>query len=449
MAEDFILPDLGEGIHEAQIIQLLVKEGDVVEADQPLMEVETDKAAVEIPSPQAGKILSIHVEAGQTVNVGDVMVTFAVDGEAAAPAREEVGTEVAAAAPAAPTVPAAAPAATPPTPVAPVATPPVSGAPSAVASPAKAGKPAKVAASPAVRRRAKELGIDLVTIPGTGLGGRITKDDLERAAAAAKPAPTAPTTAPAPLPAVAMPEGIALPDFTKWGPIRREPIPQIRKTIANQMVRSEAVNVHVTHHDLADIEMLEQLRKDHNARKRDNDPKLTMLPFVIKAIHAAMKRYPQFNSSFDHANHEIIYKDYYHFGVAVDTPRGLIVPVIREVDRKSIRELAAELIEIGEKTRQVRFTIDELRGGTFTISNIGPLGGIVATPIINYPEVAILGLGKAEMKPVVVNGKVVARYMLPLNLSFDHRIIDGADAARFVSEIKGYLEVPGRLLLED
>ena len=162
-----------------------------------------------------------------------------------------------------------------------------------------------------------------------------------------------------------------------------------------------------------------------------------------------MKQYPALNSSFDHVNNEIIYKDYYHFGIAVDTPRGLIVPVIRDVDRKSIRALATELIEIGEKARQTSFTIDELRGGTFTITNIGSLGGIVSTPIINYPEVAILGLGQAEMKAVVVGGKVVARYTLPLNLSFDHRVIDGADAARFVGEIKGYLEVPGRLLLED
>ncbi|MCH8054463.1 MAG: 2-oxo acid dehydrogenase subunit E2 [Planctomycetes bacterium] len=240
-----------------------------------------------------------------------------------------------------------------------------------------------------------------------------------------------------------------LPDFSKWGPIRREPISQIRKTISTHMARSEAMNVHVMHHDLADVEMLEQLRKDHNLRKQESDPKLTLLPFVMKAVHAAMRRYPMFNASFDHARNEIIYKDYFHYGIAVDTPRGLIVPVIRDVDRKSIRALATELIEIGEKTRESNFKIDELRGGSFTITNIGSLGGIVSTPIINYPEVAILGLGKAEMKAVVVNGEVVARYTLPLNLSFDHRATDGADAARFVGEIKSYLEVPGRLLLED
>ena len=438
MAEQFILPDLGEGIHEAQIVSILVHEGDVVQEDQPLMEVETDKAAVEIPSPLAGKIVSIHVQAGQTVNVGDVMVTFGNDAEAA---------------PAAP--PKAPPRAAPP----PRTAPPTAAAPAVrsagaahadAASPAKAGKPAKVAASPAVRRRAKELGIDLATMQGTGPGGRVTQADLDGAASGQPPAPAAAQAAAAQsAPAVTMPADSELPDFSKWGPIRREPISQIRKTISNHMARSEAMNVHVMHHDLADVEMLEQLRKDHNLRKQESDPKLTLLPFVIKAVHAAMRRYPMFNASFDHARNEMIYKDYFHYGIAVDTPRGLIVPVIRDVDRKSIRALATELIEIGAKIRESNFKIDELRGGSFTITNIGSLGGIVSTPIINYPEVAILGLGKAEMKAVVVNGEVVARYTLPLNLSFDHRATDGADAARFVGEIKSYLEVPGRLLLED
>ena len=438
MAEQFILPDLGEGIHEAQIVNILVHEGDVIQEDQPLMEVETDKAAVEIPSPLAGKIVTIHVQAGQTVNVGDVMVTFGNDAEAA---------------PAAP--PKAPPRAAPP----PRTAPPTAAAPAVrsagaahadAASPAKAGKPAKVAASPAVRRRAKELGIDLATMQGTGPGGRVTQADLDGAASGQPPAPAAAQAAAAQsAPAVTMPADSELPDFSKWGPIRREPISQIRKTISNHMARSEAMNVHVMHHDLADVEMLENLRKDHNLHKREGDPKLTLLPFVIKAVHAAMRRYPMFNASFDHARNEMIYKDYFHYGIAVDTPRGLIVPVIRDVDRKSIRALATELIEIGAKIRESNFKIDELRGGSFTITNIGSLGGIVSTPIINYPEVAILGLGKAEMKAVVVNGEVVARYTLPLNLSFDHRATDGADAARFVGEIKSYLEVPGRLLLED
>ncbi len=434
MAEQFILPDLGEGIHEAQIVNILVHEGDVIEADQPLMEVETDKAAVEIPSPLAGKVATIHVQAGQTVFVGDVMVTF--------------GNETSAAAPAAP--PKAPPKATPSQ-----AAVPAARSSAAAASPAKAGRPAKVAASPAVRRRAKELGIDLATVPATGPGGRVTTADLEGAASGGAPAPARPAPAaaraatPRPAPAVSMAADSELPDFSKWGPIRREPVSQMRKTISKQMARSEAINVHVTHHDLADVEMLENLRKDHNLRKQDGDPKLTLLPFVIKAVHAAMRRYPIFNASFDHARNEVIFKDYFHYGIAVDTPRGLIVPVIRDVDRKSIRALAIELIEIGQKAQASSFKIDELRGGSFTITNIGSLGGIMATPIINYPEVAILGLGKAEMKAVVVGGEIVARYTLPLNLSFDHRATDGADAARFVSEIKSYLEVPGRLLLED
>ncbi len=445
---DFVLPDLGEGIHEAQIIQVLIREGDTVESDQPLMEVETDKAAVEIPSPHSGKVTKVHVHEGQTVNVGDVMVSFGSDQAAAEPAEPQTGESDRPARAGKPTAAAkkneAASAAGESAPE------PRSAAPRPEPAAALTGRPAKVAASPAVRRRAKELGVDLAAIPGSGPGGRVTRDDLEQAAGGggARPA-TQPSAAGAAARAATLPAGSDLPDFTKWGPIRREPISQTRKTIANQMVRSEASNVHVTHHDLADIEMLEQLRKDHNARRAESDPKLTLLPFVIKAIHAAMRRYPQFNGSFDQSNNEMIYKDYFHFGIAVDTPRGLVVPVLRDVDRTSIRDLAVALAALGEKARTPSFGIDELRGGTFTITNIGSLGGIVSTPIINYPEVAILGLGKAAMQPVVRGGDIVARYLLPLNLSFDHRIIDGADAARFMSDIKGYLEVPGRLLLED
>ncbi len=429
MAEEFLLPDLGEGIHEAQIIQILVKEGDSVSEDQPLMEVETDKAAVEIPSPHSGKIGKIHVDAGQTVNVGAVLVTFGDGAAAAAPAPARSAPASPPAAAPAPTTVAAAPAAT---------------------SPARSGTPARVAASPVVRRLAKERGIDLATIQGSGPGGRITRGDLDgtggSASAATRPAAAAAVSTPS---TVSMPPDSDLPDFTKWGSIRREAIPQIRKAISNQMVRSEAINVHVTHHDMADITMLDQLRKDHNSRRSENDPKLTLLPFVLKACCAAMRHYPVFNASFDHKANEIIYKEYFNFGIAVDTPRGLIVPVIRDVDRKSIRELAGELTQLGERAREGNFAIEDLRGGTFTLTNIGSLGGLVSTPIINYPEVAILGLGKADMKPVVRNGEIVARYMLPMNMSFDHRVIDGADAARFCSEVMGYLEVPGRLLLED
>lgn len=425
MADVFELPDLGEGIHEAQIIQMLVNEGDVVEQDQPLMEVETDKAAVEIPSPHSGKINKIHVAAGETVNVGDTLISFGENGAAvvAKPAAKSAPSPK----------PAAAKAAAP--------------APSA---PALSGRPAKVAASPVVRRLAKERGIDLATITGTGKGGRITREDLESGGSAGTAPRPAARTSPAPAPStVSMPAGTELPDFTKYGPIRREAIPQIRKTIAHHMVQSEAINVHVTHHDMVDITMLEQLRKDHNGSRAEGDPKLTLLPFVLKAVCAAMRKFPVFNSSFDHVNNEIIYKDFFNFGIAVDTPRGLIVPVVRGVDTKSIRDIATELIGLGGQARDASFGIEDLRGGTFTITNIGSLGGLVSTPIINYPEVAILGLGKADMKPVVRDGAVVARYMLPINMSFDHRVIDGADAARFCSDVMGYLEVPGRLLLEE
>lgn len=427
MAGQFLLPDLGEGIHEAQIIRVLVKAGDEVTIDQPLMEVETDKAAVEIPSPYAGLVTKVHVEEGQTVNVGVALVTF--DDAGAAAEQPVVVAQPQAPAPPGQPVPRAA----------------ATGG-MAEPAPAKTGRPAKVAASPAVRRLAKERGIDLASITGSGSGGRVTRQDIEDASAGVA-APVAPTASPAP--AGAMPPVTDLPDFSQWGPIRVEPISLIRKTIANHMVRSEATNVHVTHHDMADIQMLEQLRKDYNGRLREGEARLTLLPFVIKAAYAAMRQYPVFNSSFDHAGQAIVYKDYHHFGIAVDTPRGLVVPVIRDVDKKSMRELAEELAALGQKARDTSFKIEELRGGTFTITNIGSLGGIVSTPIINYPEVAILGLGKADMRAVVRDGAVVARYIIPLNLSFDHRVIDGADAARFATEVIRYLEVPGRLLLEE
>lgn len=451
MPQDFTLPDLGEGIHEAQVISVSVQEGQEVQQDDVLLEVETDKAAVEIPSPRAGRILKVHARPGQTIKVGDPLVTFA-DGEqapsGAPPAEAEraaaaseaaaptpsTATAVAepppapARAPAAPTVeaPKERPAAPAPTPVGEFVHPP--------------DRP--VPASPAIRRLARERGIDLRRVPGTGPGGRITREDFERYVAGLGAAPEA-----AAAPAMAAPGAEPLPDFSRWGPVRREPLTQIRKTIANAMTRSYTTAVHVTHGDVCDVTQLEALRRDHNAARGEDEPKLTLLPFVIKAVVQALREYPKFNSSFDHQRGEIIYKDYYHIGIAVDTPRGLVVPVLRDADRKSIPQIAAELKDMADKTREAKFAIEDLRGGTFTITNIGALGGMFFTPIINYPEVAILGLGRAAPQAVVCNGSIEARTMMPVCLTFDHRVCDGAEAARFTNRVIELLEHPMKLLL--
>lgn len=424
MSRDFLLPDLGEGIAEAQIVRVLVKPGDRIEEDQYLMEVETDKAAVEIPSPYAGVLATVHVKEGQTVAVGQPIVTFddgAPAGKAAAPA------------------PAAKAA---PTPGAPVAS-----APSI--APAKT----TAAAAPAVRKLARELNVNIDTIAGTGPGGRVTKEDVEAAASgrgAAAPASISPATggpvvqhrpqAPAgPAPGIA--------DADKWGPVRRVPLSQIRKTIATQMARSAYTIPHVTHCDEADITELEKLRKQLNGAT-GGDPKLTVLTFVIRALCIALRKHPIFNASFDDQGGQIIYKDYINLGIAVDTERGLIVPVIRNADQLNLRGIADALRSIADRVRTNQFGIEDLRGGTFTLTNVGALGGTFSTPIINYPEVAILGLGRSKAVPVLRNGQLAEALTLPINVSFDHRATDGANAARFTRDVISLLELPGRFLIE-
>ena len=429
MPREFVLPDLGEGIAEAQIIRVMVKAGDRVARDQYLMEVETDKAAVEIPSPFEGVANAIHVKEGQTVNVGTVIVTFDNGSAAPVPAKAHH---------AAPAPPA------PPAPTVPAMTP-------------TGGKTA-AAAAPAVRKLARELGVDIYSIVGTGPGGRVTKEDVERAAA--RPTAPAATSAAAPRP---MPAGQTAPPPTrepvlraplpgtpeqdKWGRIYKEPINQIRKTISNQMKRSAYTAVHVTHSDEADVTELDRVRREIN-EATGNDPKLTFMTFIIKATCLALRKYPIFNSSFDEENGFIVYKDYVNLGVAVDTERGLIVPVVRDADRLSLRGIAAALRGIADRVRANQFAIDDLRGGTFTITNVGALGGTFSTPIINYPEVAILGLGRTKKVPALRNGQLAEALMLPLNLSFDHRATDGANAARFAGEIMSYLQTPAKFLLD-
>ena len=470
MAQDFKLPDLGEGIHEAQIINVLVKEGDTVSKDQNIMEVETDKAAVELPVPYAGVISSLNVKAGDTVKVGQVLLSVDSAGKTAPAANIEA--PVAKAAPA-----ATRPAAAPQRPreevaAAPVARreQPVAEAPPRPAAEAPRTGSGPIPAAPAVRRMAREMNIDLHGVHGTGPGGRIVKEDVERynlqnqddgrsaarapaarpaaqPAAEARPARTEAPAASLPPGAMPMLGAEPLPDFSQWGPVRREKISQMRKAIARQMVRAYLMIPAVTHGDEVDVTDLETFRKEQGEMFAEKGAKLTLTAFMLKAVAGALQQFPQFNSSFDDASGEIVYKDYYHIGVAVDTPRGLMVPVLRDVDRKGLVRISKEMKDIADRAREFKVPVEELRGGTFTVTNVGSLGGTMSTPMINYPEVAILGMGKLEAKPVVRKGEIVIRKMLPLFLTFDHRAVDGADAARFIRTIMSFLENPLNLLL--
>ena len=418
MPREFRLPDLGEGLIEAEVVRVLVSEGDLVSEDQVIIEVETDKAQVELPSPVAGRVAKIHVKRGEAVKVGAVLVTF--DGVEAEPAL-----------------------ATSPS------TPPIAaGEQTAPAlAPARRGP---VAATPATRRLARELGIDLAALRGTGPGGRIAEADVRAAAKGMAAAPPTVAEVAAEAEELARPlappgaELAQLPRFEQWGPVEREPIRSVRRRTAERMTLAWALIPHVTHFDQADITDLEGVRR----RQEAVAPGLTLTVFLLKAAALALQSHPRFNASLDHERGELILKRYYHLGVAVDSERGLIVPVIRDVDKKRIPELAGELAALVERTRAGRATIEDLRGGTFTVTNVGRLGGTGATPVVNYPEVAILGVARARELAVVRNGQIVPRLILPLSLSFDHRVLDGADAARFMADVVRLLEDPERLLLQ-
>jgi len=392
MPREFRLPDLGEGLIEAEVVRVLVSEGDLVSEDQVIIEVETDKAQVELPSPVAGRVAKIHVKRGEAVKVGAVLVTF--DGVEAEPAL-----------------------ATSPS------TPPIAaGEQTAPAlAPARRGP---VAATPATRRLARELGIDLAALRGTGPGGRIAEADVRAAAKGMAAAPPTVAEVAAEAEELARPlappgaELAQLPRFEQWGPVEREPIRSVRRRTAERMTLAWALIPHVTHFDQADITDLEGVRR----RQEAVAPGLTLTVFLLKAAALALQSHPRFNASLDHERGELILKRYYHLGVAV-----------------------AALVE---RTRAGRATIEDLRGGTFTVTNVGRLGGTGATPVVNYPEVAILGVARARELAVVRNGQIVPRLILPLALSFDHRVLDGADAARFMADVVRLLEDPERLLLQ-
>jgi pyruvate dehydrogenase E2 component (dihydrolipoamide acetyltransferase) len=437
MPRPFVLPDLGEGLTEAEIVKVLVHEGDVIREDAPLIEVETDKAQVEIPSPMSGRVATIHVQAGQTVKVGSVLVTFDdAEGNGAraaglAPERAGLAPERAGLAP-------------------------------ERAGEAREPASSKVPATPSTRRLARELGVDLRTVTASGPGGRVTDDDVraasaggraapvnggERGGGRAPVAPAAPRGPAKPLATVGL-EIPPLPSFETWGPVARQPLSHLRRTIAERMTLSATVVPHVTHFDRADITDLDALITRNLARAKERGVTLTLTSFLLKASALALRAHPHFNASLDAAAGELVVKGYVHLGVAVAVDRGLIVPVIRDVDRKPLIEIARELAALAQRTREGKASLDDLKGGTFTVTNIGALGGTGAIPIINYPEVAILGVARGRQEPVVRDGQIVPRLLLPLSLTFDHRVADGADGARFAADIVRLLEHPDELLLE-
>jgi len=426
MAKEFKLPDLGEGIHEGEVLSVRVAVGDHVKEGEIILEVETDKAAVEIPSPYTGVVEAILVNPGDTVKVGQVMLTFA-GAEEAAPAKKEVPERKA------------------PEPVKPVE-----------AKPEPPRKEGPVPASPATRRLARELGVDLRRVPPTGPGGLVTAEDVKAfAGRKEKIGEAPPVVVPGEKPQEARPFAPAapkLPDFSKWGPIERVPLRSIRKATAKQMALARSQIPHVSNHDVADMTKLEAFQKKHKAEIAAKGGKLTHTVFALKAIATALKAFPRFNASMDTEAGEIVLKHYYHIGVAVATEDGLIVPVIRDVDRKSVAELSVEMKTLTEKTRARKVSLEELQGGTFSITNVGPMGGGQFVPIINYPQVAILGMGAAGMKPVVTGNekegyRIEPRLMMPLVLCIDHRVLDGADAIPFMRMVVGLLEDPEQLFM--
>jgi pyruvate dehydrogenase E2 component (dihydrolipoamide acetyltransferase) len=527
---EFKLPEIGENIESADVVRIMVHEGDTIAANTGVVELETEKAIVELPCPHAGKVAKIHVTKGQTIKVGQVLLTI------------EDGATVSRDPP--PSPPAAAPLSRDPKESAPaIPTPQPTVPPSAAAPPPafsrepqasngtvpfslarKSGQSPEpqspLPAGPETRRLARELGVDLARVRGTGVRGRITPEDVRAAASGAafvQPARTLSTIAPphpsplpegegtvemppedlgfapeaaemdgasmrlevdafspafphpSPLPAgegtietppdaIAIPpDAIAIPpeaaavasepNHDAFGPARRERMSRIRRTIAAQMVKSARTIPHVTNFDDADVTDLENLRKTVPESYLGPAVKLTALAFVIKSVALALREHPMVNSSLDDETEEIIYKEYVNVGVAVDTPRGLVVPVLRNADQLGMPQIAQELAALATKARAAEFALEDLRGGTFTVSNLGAVGGAYSTPIINHPEVAILLLGRSRWRVAMTDDKIERRLMMPLSLSFDHRVVDGAAAGRFLNSVIDYLQTPGKLLL--
>ena len=411
---EFRLPELGEGIESGQVIEVLVAPGDRVSVEQPLLEVETDKAAVEIPSPADGTVIEVCVSTGDTVGINQLLVR--IDGEGKKPSSEK-GTSPGAAAKE--EKPSAAEKPAPKTKTPGEKQPSSPGVPPG--SEAVAG-PLEVPAAPSVRRLARELGVGLRSVSGTGPRGRILERDVKaHAKAIIKSASSAP----------AAPQEPELPDFSRWGETATESFSTVRKLTAERLTQAWAAP-HVTQFDKAYVSRLEDLRKLNREKVAAAGGNLTVTAILVKAISQALSEFPKFNSSIHMGSSTIVYKKYINIGVAVDTERGLLVPVIRDADKKDITEISVELTDISSAAREKKLSADRLRGGTFTITNLGGIGGVFFTPILNPPEVAILGVSRSSVEPAYVQGELVGKLMLPLSLSYDHRLIDGAEAARFL-----------------
>jgi pyruvate dehydrogenase E2 component (dihydrolipoamide acetyltransferase) len=444
---EFKLPELGENISQGDLVRLMIAPGTKVSEGQPVMELETDKAVVEVPSSVGGIVKDIKVKEGEKVKVGQVI--FTLEGGASAPAetararnapvehvsgqhgarlafqaaiRAEGKTEEQALPPDQPQQSA------------PVFTMPVQ-----LGKVAGTENRQAVPAAPHVRRLAREIGIDIYEVKGTGPGGRISEDDVKGYAKAVLSAAATAAQAPPRAGHFAQPQ---LPDFAKWGKVERVSMRGVRRKTAEHLAEAWNTIPHVTQHDRADITELEQLRARFAPKAEEAGGKMTVTAIALKVCAAALKVFPQFNASIDIEKEEIVYKQYINIGVAADTDRGLLVPVIREVDKKNIVELAVELSQLSKKAREKKLTPADMEGGTFTITNLGGIGGVGFTPIVNHPEVAILGLSRSRMEPEWIHGKFEPRLILPLSLSYDHRLIDGADAARFLRWIAEAFEQP-------
>ncbi|MBI2141571.1 2-oxo acid dehydrogenase subunit E2 [Candidatus Woesearchaeota archaeon] len=431
MAYEFKFPDVGQGITEGEVVKWHVREGDAVKEDQVLVEIETDKAVVEVPSPKSGFVLKRHGSSeGQKINVGDVIVVIGQKGERYVPGK---AADVTAA----------------------TAEKALKTAEKKDAGAVVGSLPGSMAdiekgifAMPAVRRLAAELKVDLSKVKGTGPSGRVTEDDVRKVAGVpVAAAATAEKAAAKGEKAGEEPQMKVTKKYDLWGFVRREPFKGVRKATAEKMALSASKTAAVTNFDEADITVLAELREKEKAAAEKKGIKLTFLSFVIKAVFEALKKpeHSIVNSSLDEANQEIVIKDYYNIGFAVATEAGLVVPVIKRVEQKTVLAIAKEVGGLAEKARSRMLDLADMMGGTFTISNIGSIGGTFFTPIINYPEAAILGIGKIVEKPVVRNGKIVVRKIMPLSLTYDHRLIDGAQAAAFLNTLIGFLENPERL----
>jgi pyruvate dehydrogenase E2 component (dihydrolipoamide acetyltransferase) len=442
MATEFKLPNLGEGVDSGELVGVSVKPGDSVTKGQSMMEVETNKAVMDVPAPADGTIVAVNVKVGEKVKPGQVVVTY--EGGAGAPKAGAPKAE----APKAEAPKAEAPKAEAPKAAAPAPAPQAAPAPRgpAAAAPATSGQAfvapqasgTAVAASPATRKFARELGVDITQVSGTGSGGRILEDDIKayvkRALAGGASSGGAGISQP------------KMPDFTKWGAVEAHPLKGVRKATAEGMARNWALIPHVTQFDQADITGTEAARKKFQDARKGQPGKITMTILALKAVTKVLAEFPHFASSIDTNTGQILQKSYRNIGIAVDSPNGLMVPVIRDTDKKNLNQLAMDVETLAEKVRSRKISLDEMQGGVFTITNLGGIGGTFFTPIVNWPEVAILGISKSRQELHMVDGQIEARLVMGLSLSYDHRVIDGADGARFLRRVCEVLANPFELV---